>query len=322
MAVRLAISLFLVAFASRVAEADEPVQSASQLFEQGLELIEQKKYEEAAIAFRTAYELAPNYKVLYNVGEAERLVGHLARALEAYTRYLDEGGDAVDPDRAVYVRETIAELRLEVGAIEVACPIDGAVILIDGRPRGSTPLPGPIATDAGPHEVVVVDQGEELYRDTVEVGGEQTVRIEVAVEEEPVLPPPEPIEPEVEPSASDEPTAGSSVTNEEPERIWTWVAFGAATATGLAAAITGNLALGKAREIDSQCVENACPYELHDDADQARALALTADLLLGATAALAITGTILYFTEGDSTEEPPADLALGVGSGLVVTGRF
>lgn len=321
---RLVLPLFLLVLAPRLGVADEPVQSASQLFEQGLELIEQEKYQEAAIAFRTAYDLAPNYKVLYNVGEAERLVGHHAKALEAYTRYLDEGGEEIDAERAAYVREVIAELRWKVGSIQVECPVDGAVVLIDGRPRGHTQLPSAIAVDVGTHEVAVVADGEELHRETVEVVGEQEALVVVVIEQPPVEPaPPVPV---AAPSASAEPTAGSSTSSDgEPERVWTWVAFGAAAATGVTAAITGNLALSRSREINAQCIENTCPYELHDEADQARALALTADILLGVTAALAITGTVLYFNEGASDEEPSRsgmELSVGAGRGLVVTGRF
>jgi hypothetical protein len=314
----------------RLAAADEPVQSASQLFEQGLELIEQQKYQEAAIAFRTAYELAPNYKVLYNVGEAERLVGHYARALEAYTRYLEEGGVEIEEDRAAYVRETIEELRWKVGAIQVECPVDGAVVLIDGRPSGHTPLPSAVSIDAGSHEVAVVDEGRELHRETVDVVGEQVSWVVVKIEEPPVVTlPPAPersVAPAPDPSASAKATAGSSTSSDgEPERVWTWVAFGAAAATGVTAAITGNFALSRAREIDAQCVENTCPYELHDEADRARALALTADILLGVTAALVITGTVLYFNEGEAEGEPSTsgvELTVGAGSGLLVTGRF
>jgi tetratricopeptide (TPR) repeat protein len=323
---RFVIPLILVLLAARSVAADEPVQSASQLFEQGLELIEQGKYEEAAIAFRTAYELAPNYKVLYNVGEAERLVGHHAKALEAYMRYLEEGGDQIEPDRAEYVRETIDDLRWKVGAVQVECPVDGAVVLIDDRPRGHTPLPGSISVDAGSHSVAIVDDGFELHREIVEVVGEEVSLVVVEIEPEPVS---EPLPP---PSATAEATAGSPLTESgepatEPddERVWTWVVLGTAAATGVAAAVTGNLALAQAREIDSQCEGNICPYELHDEGARARALALTADLLLGATAALAITGTILYFVEPTSAAGERAagpSLTVVAGSGLVVEGRF
>ena len=63
---------------------------------------------------------------------------------------------------------------------------------------------------------------------------------------------------------------------------------------------------------------------MHEDADRARALALTADILLGATAVLAITGTVLYFTEpGSGDDEQGADVTLGLGPGSAfIEGRF
>jgi hypothetical protein len=310
------------------AAAEDQTADASQLFEQGLELIEQGAYEQAAIAFNTAYEIEPNYRVLYNVGEAERLVGHHARAMAAYTRYLEEGGDEIDEDRRAYVEEQLALLSGLVGEIQVKCPVPGAVVTVDGRPSGQTPLEGPLAVDAGEHEVAVVKDGEELHRELVVVGGQQTVWV---VADQPAEPPPpaaveQPaVEPEEEPVASPEPVAPpAELEPQEPQRVWTWVVLGLGAASGVAAAVTGNLALGQAREIDRRCDGNVCPAELVDEADRAESLAMAADVLLGATAACAVAGVILYFTEPDLTERSDAaTVEVGLGpSALTIGGRF
>ena len=66
-------------------------------FEQGIALYDEGKYDQAAIAFQRAFELKPSYKILYNIAQAQNQLGHYAAALEAFARYLAEGGDAV-PD--------------------------------------------------------------------------------------------------------------------------------------------------------------------------------------------------------------------------------
>jgi hypothetical protein len=283
MTARITAMLFAASLACQLAGAvaDEQTADASQLFEQGLELIEQARYEEAAIAFKTAYELAPNYKVLYNVGEAERLVGHHARALEAYSRYLTEGADEIDEERASYVRERVAELTQQVGQIQVKCAVPGAVVLIDDRPQGQTPLDQPRTVDAGQREVVVVKDGQELHREMVFVGGAQLVWVVVDLEPEPDLAPV--VVPTPAPSGEAPAPAASAVEEPpvepgDPRLVWTWVALGATVAAGATAAVTGNLALSEAREIDLRCEGNTCPGSLADDADRAERLALTADI--------------------------------------------
>jgi tetratricopeptide (TPR) repeat protein len=51
-------------------------------------------YQEALVEFQRAYQLSPNYRVLYNIARTAGLLKNHALALESFQRYLEEGGKA------------------------------------------------------------------------------------------------------------------------------------------------------------------------------------------------------------------------------------
>jgi hypothetical protein len=76
-----------------------------------------------------------------------------------------------------------------------------------------------------------------------------------------------------------------------PHRVWTWVAASASAAALLTSGALGMVAIGQ-----------------RDDGDlgSARHWALASDLVLGGALALAVTATVLYFSEGHALGGPAA----------------
>ena len=86
--------------ASPEASADtDGKQAAGEHFQRGVDLYNGGDYRAALIAFQRAYEIAPNFGVLYNLGQASAELKDYVSALDAFERYLKEGGDAVPADR-------------------------------------------------------------------------------------------------------------------------------------------------------------------------------------------------------------------------------
>src|SRR5262245_54376929 len=66
----------------------EVVTEAKQRFDRGLELYAEGEYPLALIEFTRAYELVPNYRVLYNIGQVCIQLGQYANARRALEEYL------------------------------------------------------------------------------------------------------------------------------------------------------------------------------------------------------------------------------------------
>jgi tetratricopeptide (TPR) repeat protein len=111
----LALCTLLCALAaSRIARADDPRGDARAHYARGLELAAQNGYAGALREFNEAYNISPQYAVLYNIGQAHIALGQIAEAIEALTRYLRDGGDRVSPVRRAQVGRQIAWLRAEL----------------------------------------------------------------------------------------------------------------------------------------------------------------------------------------------------------------
>ncbi len=288
--------------------ADKRDDEARAQFKQGIALYKEDRFEQAAIAFSRAYELKPTYKILFNIGQVENELSHYAAALEAYTRYLTEGGKNVSDDRLVQVKSEIKRLNALVGMIVIECPVDGARVQLDDETVGTTPLTGPIFVDVGKHKVVVRSGGEEIYREMVKVAGGQ--RVTLAVETQTTAEP-------VEPATEDPP---------EGKRLWTWVAFGVGGVAAVGAAVTGGLTASRASTLDENCPENTCSPDDRETIDSGRKLALTTDVLIGVAAVGLAAGILLYFIEpGLGEDDESVALLPSVvpgGGGVSLSGRF
>jgi hypothetical protein len=256
----------------------------------------------AAELFKKAWELKPNWKLLYNIGQCEAAAKNYGAALEAFEGYLAQGGDEVSDLRREEVEKELDRFRRLVGYVEVVAP-DGADILLDGTVRGTAPLAGTLIVTAGiVHELrVVVDGGDRLVR-TLKVTGGQTISVNVPLigsttsEEAP-----SPAEPDSTPAVSPapettppppvSPTPAPARKNRlVPPGIALLAIGGAALIAGVA---TGAAALHMNDNLTDQCPDGICPEEYHSDNDRMRALAMSSTVLVPAGGALAVVGAVL-----------------------------
>jgi tetratricopeptide (TPR) repeat protein len=124
LAVALAAALLLAA--GRTARAqDSPREAARWHYAQGLKLAGENGYEAALDEFSRAYQLSPQFAVLYNIGQCQVALGRRQEALEVLSRYLREGEERVPPERRLLVEAQIAQLRALLA--EAASGRDAAV---------------------------------------------------------------------------------------------------------------------------------------------------------------------------------------------------
>ena len=314
---KLTLAIFLVGAVARAAHADAKLDEAKQHLEAATQLYDENNFRGALAELQRAYELAPSFKILFNIGQVDMGLQDYAGALRAYSRYLSEGGPDVPADRGKQVRADLERLRGRVGKIEVQTAA-GAEVLIDDVPVGFAPLPEPVAVNAGRHKVTVHIAGKEPVSRIYDVAGRQ--EISAAIANDAVAP--------AAPAAPAASTAPTAVDTPAPRRIPTsvYVSWGVTGALGVTTAV---LALA-ARSANNDLANlrgsfGVTPAQLVAQRDSVHRDALLTDLALGAT--LASAGVAAYLTltrmERGAPPEQARTVQVHVGLGaLSLTGQF
>jgi tetratricopeptide (TPR) repeat protein len=130
--------------------ADE---EAATRFKRGLQLFDEGDYTLALVEFERAYQIAPNYRALYNIALVDTQLGRYADASRTFDQYLRDGGDAIPAARRAEVQNTLASLRVRTATLEVSTNVSGAEVSLDGKPLDASLLRTPMLIDAGEHSL-------------------------------------------------------------------------------------------------------------------------------------------------------------------------
>ncbi len=323
----LLIGCLLSLSAAAVSRAGDQVDDqAKQAFSEGAEFFSAGDYVAAAEAFRRAYGLNPSWKIQYNIGQSEAACKRHGLALEAFEKYLSQGGDDIPEDRRAEVLKSVEELRQIVGTLEFNGEA-GVDIYVDDMQRGTTPLPGRVKVAAGTEHLVEARRGDEVVLSRrVTVGGGENLIIGIA--------------------AADEKGAGTTTEQEtvvevvppvvvqtdaedhgRPLRVAGWVLLGTGAAIAGGGAVMGGLALKKNDDLVAACGDvppgAGCTAQKRDSRDT---FSTVSTILLGAGAAVAVTGLVLVIVgvkKGRSEQAVSMTPLSGPGfAGAALTGRF
>ena len=206
---RLGIATFIVVLLPSVARADREappaappsptpsaaspsstaaVAAAEEHFQRGLKLFDDGDFKLALVELERSYDLAPNYRVLYNVGEVQFQLGSYAKALRTLTRYLEVGGERIPPNRRADVAKDLEALKIRTAHLRVLVDVAGADVLVDGESIGRSPLAEHELVDAGAHRVVVQRLGFVATSEALTLAGgdDKTLNVHLApVEQKP-----------------------------------------------------------------------------------------------------------------------------------------
>jgi len=158
------LSFAFVVILTSVRVSAEPVEARAEArghFDRGVGFSRQQAYAEALTEFERAYQIFPHFSVLYNIGQALIALGRPTEAVAALTRYLEEGGTNIESSRRQEVEATIKSELSKTSSIEVRVDVAGALISIDDKPYGRSPLAAAVRVDTGVHRVLAtLDSGE------------------------------------------------------------------------------------------------------------------------------------------------------------------
>jgi tetratricopeptide (TPR) repeat protein len=168
----------------RHASAGEPVEggSAAAHLARGNEAFKQGRFAEAERAYRAAFERRRGYDIAGNLGAAELAQGKHKEAAEHLAFTLRLFPITGDPALRGRMARAFESARREVGALQIATSQKGAVVTVDGVPRGESPLADEVFVDPGDHVVDASLDGFESTRQgvTVEKGGSAIVTVPLA----------------------------------------------------------------------------------------------------------------------------------------------
>jgi hypothetical protein len=273
--------------------SDEVRKEASARFRRGVELFQEGAFRAALVEFQRAYDIAPDFRLLYNIGQAQVQVQDYLGANRSYERYLADGGSDVDPARREEVETALTALRERVARLVIRVDKDGADVFVDDQRVGTSPMSATVAVNLGRHRVYARLADGAAGEKVVDVAGGDLTEVDLVIVEVP----PSPV------------ASGPSATEDAPissmrrGAIASWAAAGAFIA---GAVVTGVMTGSKSDDLDAALdvkppKGEANGKKIDDLRGSADTLALTTDILGGAAIALAVTGTILWFM-GDSPD--------------------
>ncbi len=259
-----------------IATEPPPDEQAQAQFERGVARYEAGDLAEALAAFQRAYELEPHPHLHYNIGVVQLDMGDHAAATRSLTRYLDEGGATVDPQRRAEVEERLETLARKIGKLIVRCNVDGAEVRIDGDLVGTTPLDDTIVVDAGTTRVEVSAAGYVRSAESIILAGGQSHTLEVVLVVQPAATHPTA-------DAPAQPRVGRGL------EISTFVTLGLTVATGAGAIATGVLALRADDDLERALdTYPADPAAVADARERRDTLVPATDGLIAATVVLSV----------------------------------
>lgn len=334
MSIRLRLLVLLAITSSSALVAAEPAASspsasatteARERFQRGVTLYREGSFDAALAEFKRAYEIAPNYRILYNLAQVQVERHDSVAALNLFGQYLQQGGSEIEADRRAQVERDMQSLRGRVSDLTVESNVSGAQLTIDGIEAGTLPLAGPIQVNSGVRQISVVKPGYQSVSKSMTIAGAQPLRITLTLQP-------------LDGKPAD--NAAASKTPSEPKGEQAhglsapfWVS---AVATGLftGAAVTfGVVSLNKNQKLDDAL--NSPPSSdnsrsIEDTRSSLKTTALLTDVFTGAAIIGAATTVYFAITSGSSSEAPSAKAArkkeglqVGAnGSQLILSGRF
>jgi tetratricopeptide (TPR) repeat protein len=156
-------------------------ETSQEHFDKGVAATDAGRFEEAADEFRRAYRQSEAFLILYNIGQVEALRGRPVEAVEAFERYLAEGGAEIPARRRQSVRGEIEAQGARIGTIDVRTAPPGAEVLVDGVSVGRTPFAKPVRVVAGRHQVEANLPGHAVEARALEVVGRSDVSLQLSL---------------------------------------------------------------------------------------------------------------------------------------------
>jgi tetratricopeptide (TPR) repeat protein len=291
--------------ASALAAATANVEKARQHFQRGIESYRDGDLATALIEFKRAYSTAPNFRLLYNLGQVSADLRDYPAAERYLSQYLEESRNSLDEARKQAVQEELAKVRARIAYVHLTSNVEGAEVLVDDVLVGRTPLQTPVHVSTGRRRITGRAPGHAPVTQIVDAAGGEDVPVTLHLQpipstlaERPVVTPP----------------VYRRGGTRKPLLLGLAIGAGVLAAGG---AVFGYLAESDAVEYREALQRKTSSSELKELADGAKTYALVTDFLLGAALLTATVGTVVLLSPDIETRDQAKATQLKVGLGRI-----
>jgi hypothetical protein len=283
------------------------------------------RYEEAYREFRAAYDASPSWKILGNLGICAMKLERDSEAIDAFTRYLEEGKKDIDASERADIQRDLGTLRASTVSVAFTTTPAEVTITDERTPVTGSPVRNRYQSSGGSLRIQV-RPGHHLF--TASAAGKPSQSFELDAEPGSLhehafdlnaapaavaAPPPPPV--------SSSPQVARK--SERPVPTGVWIGLAATGAFAVGAGVTGALSLGK--NSDYEKANGVDAVRAKDLQDQTKTLNLVTDVLVAAAVVGAGVTTYLYLKRPER-DAMGLELRLvprvGVRSGLSLEGAF
>jgi len=286
---------------------------AESLFDQGRELMEAGKYDEACPKLAESQRIDPAGGTLINLGLCYEKGGKLASAWAAFKEARVLARQQGRADRVSFSVQHIKSLEPRLSHVTISVPasrrVNGLTVKLDGRRIAPAAWGAPIPLDRGEHLMQAAAPGHEPWSARVTIGDEgqsETVELPALEQKKPTAAAPPPLPKKREPGPKRDAVvaepAAEEVSSNSP--VVGYVLVG----TGVAAAGVGSYFGAKAfsswSDRNDHCPDGRCDTQGVELGDDTKSNATIANVALGLGLVSAGIGTyfILSFSGESSTE--------------------
>jgi hypothetical protein len=292
------------------------------------------RYEDAYREFKEAYRISPSWKILGNLGLASLKLERNAEAIDAYEKYLAQGGKEIESNERAQVERDLSALKAASATVTVQVTgTTGDVSITDQRSRSTggaiqnfytvtAGKPLTLKVQAG-HHAFVAKSGDREAKREVDLTSDKPTELTFALDAPKTAAPPPPAAP---PPATDTHPPPAEPRS-SPLRTAGFVAIGVGGAAIVGGVITGLMAKGKQSDLESACPDKShCPTANQSTADSAKSLATITNVLFIGGGVLAAGGGGLVIVGKPSEEASARRLVVSPGGpaafGLTAAGTF
>ena len=252
------------------ARANTDVDTGRSHFKAGVDYYRDGDLTTALIEFKRAYAAAPNYRVLYNLGQVSNEMRDYVEAQRYFQRYLTEGAGEVDAARKQEVENYLVKIAGRIATIVLSSNLEGADLFIDDLLVGKSPMGEPVRVSAGTRRLSASISGHSRVTQVVEAAGGDTLVVKL----------------EFTPQSKNDDVAQQAAPGATAPAPGVHPAMWLGIASGVLAVGTGVMAF--LANSDSSNYQDALERktsasELQSFHDGAKTKALVTDILLGAT---------------------------------------
>jgi hypothetical protein len=291
------------------AAPESALTEARQRYQHALTLFEKGEHRAALAEFEQAYRLAPSFRIHYNIALVNMALDDSAGAIQAFERYLQEGGANVSKERSDEVAHQVSRLSRRAASLTLDVAEPDAQVFVDSTEVGKSPLWRRVWVNQGHYSVSVRRQDGHLETRDVDVGGGDERILSFAPSS--IKAPELPASPQTTAPAIDVPAS----------RAHSWIPYAITGALGAATIATGTIALvERANERAAQQRQGVSAGELRDARSTVEHWALTTDLLMGASAVAA--GVSIYLALRPTTRGHGASLLVSPPGGVSLRWNF